>query len=137
MNAKGGTIVKEITKLIRIACLVAVIWVVIQTVADMGVTDFHIVNSTEYVRDGQLCILYRVTADKEDMTEKELIASFDKLIRKQHDGYYLHCVMVYSRREYAYTDGYDVANIEEFKKGGTPVVEFQDKEIPHKFTFTD
>lgn len=134
INAKGGAIVKEITKLIRIACLVAVIWIVVQTVADMGVTDFHIVNRTEYVRDGKLCILYRVTSDKENMTEQELIASFKKLIRKQHDGYYLHCVMVYSRREYAYTDGYDVANIEELKKGETPVVEFQDKEIPHRIT---
>lgn len=134
MNAKGGAIVKEITKLIRIVCLVAVIWIVVQTVADMGVTDFHIVNRTEYVRDGQLCILYRVTSDKENMTEQELIASFKKLIRKQHDGYYLHCVMVYSRREYAYTDGYDVANIEELKKGETPVVEFQDKEVPHRIT---
>lgn len=134
MNAKGGAIVKEITKLIRIVCLVAVIWIVVQTVADMGVTDFHIVNRTEYVRDGQLCILYRVTSDKENMTEQELIASYKKLIRKQHDGYYLHCVMVYSRREYAYTDGYDVANIEELKKGETPVVEFQDKEVPHRIT---
>lgn len=134
MNAKGSAIVKEITKLIRIVCLVAVIWIVVQTVADMGVTDFHIVNRTEYVRDGQLCILYRVTSDKENMTEQELIASFKKLIRKQHDGYYLHCVMVYSRREYAYTDGYDVANIEELKKGETPVVEFQDKEVPHRIT---
>lgn len=128
---------KSTPKIIQVVCLIAAIWIVIQTVADMGVTDFHVVNSTEYVRDGQLCILYRVTADKENMTEKELIASFNKLIRKQHDGYYLHCVMVYSRREYAYTDGYDVANIEELQKGEIPVVEFQDKEIPHKFTFTD
>lgn len=128
---------KSVTKAIRIVCLIVAAWFFIRGVVDMGIADFHIVNCDEYVRDGQLCILYRVTADKENMTEKELIASFDKLMRQQHDGYYLHCVMVYSRREYAYTDGYDVANIEELQKGETPVVEFQDKEIPHKFTFTD
>lgn len=124
---------KSTTKIIQVVCLIAAIWIVIQTVADMGVTDFHVVTSSEYIRDGQKCIMYRVYADKEDMTEKELIASFDKLIRKLHDGYYLHDVLVYSKKEYAYgAEAYDVANVEEIEKGQTPIVEFSNYTISPK-----
>ena len=116
---------KSVTKAIRIVCLIVAAWFFIRGVVDMGIADFHIVSSDEYIRDGQKCILYRVYSDKENMTEKELIASFDKLMRQQHDGYYLHDVLVYSRPEYADgSESFDVANVEEMKKGETPVVEF-------------
>lgn len=99
----------------------------------MGIADFHIVSSDEYIRDGQKCILYRVYSDKENMTEKELIASFDKLMRQQHDEYYLHDVLVYSRPEYADgSESFDVANVEEMRKGQTPIVEFSNYTISPK-----
>lgn len=87
--------------------------------------DFHIVSQSEYIRDGKECILYRVYADKDGLTEAELIASFRALIKEQHDGYYLHDVLVYSRPEYADgSEAFDVANVEELVQGAKPVVEF-------------
>lgn len=93
--------------------------------------DFHIVSQNEYIRDGKKCILYRVYADKDGLTEEELIASFQALIKRQNDGYYLHDVLVYSRPEYADgSESFDVANVEELSKGAKPVVEFANYTIP-------
>jgi hypothetical protein len=84
---------------------------------------FHLVNQGEYVRNGRKCGLYRVYADKTDMTDDEMIVSFNTFIKELKDKYYLHDVMIYSSAEKA--DGgnaFDVADIEQTTESKTPVI---------------
>lgn len=87
---------------------------------------FFVVNQSEYIRDGKKCILYRVYADKEGLSEEELLDSYNSLIKQLNDDYYLHDVMVYSSEEFAAGgNAYDVAEVEEMEKGKTPEVRFR------------
>ncbi|WP_346669019.1 hypothetical protein [uncultured Subdoligranulum sp.] len=73
--------------------------------------------STEYVRDSQKCMAYRVCAGT-DLSEDELLSVFHDVTAD--DGYYLHTVWFYSTSECS--GFYDVAMVEELESGSDPVV---------------
>lgn len=90
---------------------------------DVEPVGFYISSQDEYVRDGKKCILYRVCADKNDMTDDEMIVSFNTFLETIKDNYYLHDVMIYSSAEKVAGGGeYDVAEIEETADSKTPVI---------------
>lgn len=73
--------------------------------------------SSEYVRDSQKCMAYRVCAGT-DLSEDELLSVFYDVT--DGDGYYLHTVWFYSTSECS--GFYDVAMVEELESGSEPVV---------------
>lgn len=91
---------------------------------EKDVVKLSLVSQDEYVRDGEKCILYRVTADRStDVSEDEWIDAFKEFIADRNDNYYLHDVMVYSSSDIADgSDAWDIAEIEETGKGKQPAV---------------
>lgn len=75
--------------------------------------------SSEYVRDGEKCISYRVCAGT-DLSEDDLLAVYNDVTNG--DGYYLHTVWFYSSSDCI--GAYDVAQVEELESGADPVVTF-------------
>lgn len=115
-GGKSGDAKKEVTKVTEVT-------EVTETTEEQESAKFFVVSQSEYVRDAQKCILYRVYTDKEGLTEDQLLESYRELIKQMNDEYYLHDIMVYSSEEIA--DGssaYDVAEIEEMEKGKAPEV---------------
>ena len=90
--------------------------------AIVEVNKFTVVSQSEYARDGKKCILYRVYPENTDnLTESDLLNSYNALMDELNDGYYLHEVMVYSVPENADgSDIWDIADIEETEQGKAP-----------------
>lgn len=76
-------------------------------------------DASEYIRDGQKCMAYRVCAGT-DLSEDDLLSVFYDVT--DGDGYYLHTVWFYSTSECS--GFYDVAMVEELESGADPVVTF-------------
>ena len=86
---------------------------------------FTEVSSSEYARDSEKCIAYRVYINSTDFTEEDLLTAYNTFIEEKDDGYYLHTVMVYSSKEIADgSEAWDVANLEELVKGDEPKITF-------------
>lgn len=86
---------------------------------EAGAITYTVVSTTEYARDGQECIGYRVAADT-DITDDDILAIFEAVA---DDDYYLHTVWIYSSEELAEGgDAYDVAMAEETAEGETPEI---------------
>ena len=92
--------------------------------ATVEVNKFTVVSESEYARDGQKCILYRVYPENtENVTEEDLLNSYNALMDELNDGYYLHEVMVYSVADNADgSDIWDIADIEETEQGKDPTI---------------
>ena len=92
--------------------------------AIVEVNKFTVVSQSEYARDGKKCILYRVYPENTDnLTESDLLNSYNALMDELNDGYYLHEVMVYSVPENADgSDIWDIADIEETEQGKAPKI---------------
>ncbi len=107
-------------------CLAIVVCIgMVACASNVQIVDFQLVSQSEYIRDGKKCILYRVYADREELTEEELAASFNAFVKKQNDSYYLHDVMLYSSKDMAEGgNAFDVAEMEEMSEGSAPVVRF-------------
>ncbi len=80
---------------------------------ELTLPEYSVVSSSDYVRDGRLCVGYRVAVDA-DLTEAELNLVFDAVT---DDDYYLHTVWFYSDAERAGVDVFDVAMFEEVAEG--------------------
>lgn len=85
--------------------------------ASVSVPSYTTGESSEYVRDGEKCISYRVCAGT-DLSEDELLAVYGDVT--SGDDYYLHTVWFYSTADCA--GAYDVAQVEELESGSDPVV---------------
>lgn len=85
--------------------------------ASVSVPSYITGESSEYIRDSQKCMAYRVCAGT-DLSEDELLSVFHDVT--DGDDYYLHTVWFYSTSECS--GFYDVAMVEELESGSDPVV---------------
>lgn len=101
--------------------------VITETTTELIELDYTIVDSSDYVRDGQICKAYRIVVDK-NATESQLKNIYHKV--SDSDGSYLHTIWFYSDAAIAGNDLYDVAMLEELTKGEEPNIEIRTEKTP-------
>lgn len=70
---------------------------------------YKVVNTSDYVRDGQKCKAYRVVIDK-DATDAQMLEVFFKLNK---DGYYQHTVWFYGSEQEVEEGPYTIGMIDD------------------------
>ncbi len=79
---------------------------------------YKYVDSQKYIRDGKLCIAYRVVV-KKNLSDNDLYKIFYNVC---NDNYYLHTIWFYSDSKKAGNSEYDVAMLDETDRSKWPEI---------------